>query len=87
MYILIYTVVWVTTEKQNDWQIFDEDLKLRPTVVIKEGYKGYIYAVPLDADGTELVGATAGGSFIYTCDSRFRKSVSKYSVSLHDRVE
>lgn len=32
-------------------------------------------------------GPMSGGTFVYTCDSRFREYINEYPVSLHDRWE
>ena len=47
--------------------------------------KEYVHAEPVDQP-EGLVGPMAGGAFIYSCDSRFRK-LNEYPISLHDRFE
>lgn len=42
----------------------------------------YIHAVPLDTNKHTM----AGGTYIHSCDSRF-SSISRYPISLHDRIE
>jgi hypothetical protein len=43
----------------------------------------YIYAKPIEIKGKR---GMMGGTFIYTCDSRFT-DISRYPIPLHDRVE
>lgn len=58
-------------------------------VVSRESYLTgeYVYASPLNTDGEKLHGASAGGNFAYSSDSRFRRNVCPYPISIHDRVE
>jgi hypothetical protein len=49
------------------------------------GGESYIHAEPILPNG-EWKHFMAGGTFISSCDSRFR-SVCKYPVALHDRTE
>lgn len=71
-------------------QIFEttaRDELTRPLVVIVKriiGGKPYIHAQPID--DPKGVGWMAGGSFIYSYDSRFGK-LSEYPIPLHDRQE
>lgn len=58
-----------------------------PGVVLVErtiGDKPYIHAEPIDRPDEGCVGWMAGGTFLYTTDSRFP---SRYPISLHDRQE
>ena len=78
--------VTIVSEKP-ELQIFEiepKDELVRPIVVIKNR-DGYIYAEPIDAP--EGVGWMMGGSFIYSCDSRFRNLLNEYPIPLHDRQE
>ncbi len=61
-----------------------------PVVRIKKkkyGNDEYICAEPISPVSPGYVGWMAGGCFIWSCDSRFRESVSEQPVSLHDRQE
>lgn len=58
---------------------------------VKEVYAGdpYKYVVECDILGEPLHPKgqpMAGGNFIYSCDSRYRR-LSAYPVSIHDRIE
>jgi hypothetical protein len=58
----------------------------RPAVKLVKrnfGNRVYLHAEPLEQP-TGLVGPMAGGTFIYSCDSRFP---SDYPIALHDRWE
>lgn len=46
---------------------------------------GYKFVRPY-AKPTEI-GWMAGGSLVYTSDSRFRRNISEYPLALHDRQE
>lgn len=46
--------------------------------------KPYVHAEPVESKNGNNVGYMAGGTFIYTCDSRFPSS---YPIPLHDRQE
>lgn len=66
-------------------EIFEADEKA-PAVWLRKrkfGEREYIHAVP-EEPGKETVWWMMGGSFIYTCDSRFP---SDYPIPLHDRTE
>ena len=62
-----------------------EEREDMPTVKIVRRIIGgdeYVHAEPVKK-GSYM----AGGSFIYSCDSRFREYVNEYPISLHDRQE
>ena len=77
----------------DECQIFDTypvDELCRPIVVIKKriiGGEEYVYAEPIDNPDKGNIGWMAGGTFIYSCDSRFSRHFSKYPIPLHDRQE
>lgn len=48
------------------------------------GGKEYLHAEPIEEGKETLIGPMAGGSYIYTVDSRFP---NLYPISLHDRYE
>lgn len=48
--------------------------------------KEYLHIEPVEPVGKGKTGWMAGGSFVYSCDSRFR-NLSPYPLSLHDRQE
>ena len=51
------------------------------------GGEEYIHAEPVDPCPSGAC-RMAGGTFIYSCDSRYREAVGhSYPVSLHDRHE
>ena len=73
--------------KEGEGQVFEEDEK-RPTVkIVRRIIDGeeYVHAEPINAP--EGIGWMMGGSFIYSCDSRFRNYVNEYPIALHDRQE
>lgn len=47
----------------------------------------YVHLEPLEPPPEGHTPYMAGGSFAYTCDSRFSKLVCQYPVSLHDRTD
>ena len=56
-------------------------------VVTRQLFDGvYKHIEPYQSVPKGKVGYMSGGSFGYTSDSRFSK-ISKYSLSIHDRVE
>ncbi len=56
-------------------------------VVTKDfGFEIYTFCEPWASVDDGCVGWMAGGSIIYSCDSRFRE-LSKYPICLHDRQE
>ena len=60
-----------------------------PIVVVdrfKNGSSVYIRCYPVAANG-EVMRGMASGSYIVTCDSRFRRAVNQYPIALHDRFE
>ncbi len=64
----------------------------RPAVrIIRRQHSGtdFIHAEPVEPVGKGRVGYMSGGSFIYSCDSRFSEAVGAVGrpISLHDRVE
>ena len=65
-----------------------EDNNIIPVIIIKKkkyGNRTYIHAEPI---GKPIgIGWMAGGCFIWSCDSRFRKNISEQPVPLHDRQE
>jgi hypothetical protein len=64
--------------------VFNINTEKDEIVVIKK--RGdYVYAEPIDAP--KGCGWMMGGSFIYSCDSRFRSEINEYPVPLHDRQE
>lgn len=71
----------------DECQVFDINpaTELRRPIVVIKNKKGYIYAEPIDEP--EGVGWMMGGSFIYSCDSRFRRHFNTYPIPLHDRQE
>lgn len=77
----------------KELQIFDITPKselTNPLIMIKTknvGGEEYIYAEPLDSIDKSNVGWMMGGTFIYSCDSRFKRHVSQYPIPLHDRQE
>ena len=48
---------------------------------------GHVYARPWRDPDKGSVGWMAGGSLVYTSDSRFRQFVNEYPIMLHDRQE
>lgn len=48
--------------------------------------RDYIFAVPVEPKRIGAAGPMAGGNFIYSHDSRFRK-ISQYPIPVHDRFE
>lgn len=44
----------------------------------------YLHCEPTDKPERHYM---AGGNYIYSSDSRFRESVNRYPISIHDRVE
>lgn len=42
----------------------------------------YLHCEPIEGRGYK-----AGGNYIFSSDSRFKESVSKYPIAIHDRVE
>lgn len=56
------------------------------TIVERKLHTNYLTAYPVDKEGNVVRGTMAGGCFIYSSDSRFRK-ISEYPVPLHDRHE
>jgi len=47
----------------------------------------YIHAEPVEQPSNQTHTKSAGGNFIYSCDSRFRELVCAYPVSVHDRFD
>lgn len=76
--------------EEKEAQVFDEKPE-RPTVKIVKrklfGGEEYIHAEPIEGTKKGHIGFMAGGTFIYSCDSRFSNLVSPYPVPLHDRQE
>lgn len=67
----------------KDAEVFKPSAK-RPAVrIVKREFcnRIYLHAEPVDQP-EGLVGPCAGGTFIYSCDSRFP---SDYPIALHDR--
>lgn len=60
-----------------------------PAVVIKKMSDGYVYAEPVEpCSSRKPVGYMAGGTFIYSSDSRWKRITGvDYPISLHDRCE
>lgn len=69
-------------------EIFESSEDYPPVQVVKrELHHGiYLTAYPVKPDGTIDKDCMAGGTFIYTYDSRFR-TISPYPIPLHDRKE
>ena len=68
-----------------DGHLTEEDVKDVPAVDIitrNIGGREYKHARPCCVSGHTM----AGGTFLYSCDSRFR-SINDYPIALHDRVE
>lgn len=58
---------------------------LRLVVRWKGGPQEYRYAEPIDSEpGT---GPMAGGNYVWSSDSRFRRDVCPYPIPVHDRWE
>lgn len=82
--------VTIVTDNQ-ELQVFETEPKdelRRPIVkIVKRIICGeeYIHAEPID--DPQGVGWMAGGSYIWSCDSRFRQHINAYPIPLHDRQE
>lgn len=70
-------------------QVFEERKGLPCVKIVRRILfeKEYVHAEPIDTKDKTKVGFMAGGTFIYSLDSRFSEFVNKYPVSLHDRQE
>ncbi len=77
------------TSKTNDailiWDESDEEINLnapnaRCVLILEKRFGGGYIAVPLNSKS----GATFGGNFIYSCDSRFPQDTP---IHVHDRYE
>jgi hypothetical protein len=70
-----------------EMQIFEAQPEDEIVVIKKKNVCGndYIYATP--EKDSDSFGWMMGGSYIYACDSRFSRNISKYPVPLHDRRE
>jgi len=68
-------------------KVFEADEQSPAVVIVKRiiGGKEYLHAEPVEKPTG--IGWMAGGTFIYTCDSRFREEFGNYPISLHDREE
>ena len=69
----------------EDGFLSDEQLAERDNVVFLEPAEimGSLYFKPRGIEGHSM----AGGNFVYTSDSRFRRTYSGQPVRVHDRVE
>ena len=67
-------------------RIFDARPGAPAVKIVRRSFGGqsYIHAEPVNGKKADQVGWMAGGSFIYSCDSRFP---SPYPIPLHDRQE
>lgn len=58
-----------------------------PAVVLKR-MGDYVWAEPVEPCPKGMIGYCVGGTFIYTCDSRYEKITGvRYPIPLHDRCD
>ena len=70
-------------------EIFEASEDMPAVKIVKRVIAGslYVHAEPLTWRESDEITGMAGGTFIYSTDSRFRECVNEYPVSLHDRGE
>ena len=84
-----YNRVFLINEEGNlNFNVLDDDcpLNIVKDALVKDSYGNVVYkATPLFSS-TPGVWCMFGGTFVYTCDSRYRTEY-EYPIPLHDRIE